>query len=74
MKKANAKKADVRKESVALTEQLEYHNYRYYHLDDPEITDSEYDRLIEKLAALEKNSSRVCNGGFTDAQGRWLCR
>ena len=41
-------------EIVALREQLEYHNYRYYALDDPQLPDSEYDRLIRKLEALEK--------------------
>ena len=40
-------------EIVALREQLEYHNYRYYALDDPQLPDSEYDRLIRKLDALE---------------------
>lgn len=44
----------VRKEIVTLKEQLEYHNYRYYVLDDPQIPDGEYDRLLGKLAALEK--------------------
>ena len=44
----------VRKQIVALREQLEDHNYRYHALDDPQIPDSEYDRLIAQLAALEK--------------------
>ena len=44
----------VFKQIVALREQLEDHNYRYHALDDPQIPDSEYDRLIAQLAALEK--------------------
>ncbi len=36
-----------------LRQQLEYHNYRYYVLDDPEIPDSEYDRLLRELEDLE---------------------
>lgn len=32
---------------------INYHNYRYYVLDDPEISDGEYDRLMEELRALE---------------------
>ncbi len=32
---------------------LEYHNHRYYELDDPEIPDSCYDRLIRSLEDLE---------------------
>ena len=38
----------------ALREQLAYHNYRYYVLDDPEIPDSEYDRMLRELETLEK--------------------
>ena len=33
--------------------QIEYHNYRYYVLDDPEISDEEYDALFRKLQKLE---------------------
>ena len=32
---------------------LEYHGHRYYVLDDPEISDSEYDELIDELRAIE---------------------
>lgn len=37
-----------------LSRQLDYHNYRYYVLDDPIISDAEYDRLMKELAALEE--------------------
>lgn len=37
-----------------LRKTLHYHNHRYYVLDDPEISDSEYDRLMQKLIQLEK--------------------
>ena len=33
---------------------LHYHNHRYYVLDDPEISDGEYDSLFNKLLALEQ--------------------
>ncbi|KAA3627395.1 MAG: NAD-dependent DNA ligase LigA [Proteobacteria bacterium] len=36
-----------------LRRQIEYHNYRYYVLDDPEIPDAEYDRLLRELQDLE---------------------
>jgi DNA ligase (NAD+) len=36
-----------------LHEELHYHNHRYYVLDDPEIPDSEYDKLLRELQALE---------------------
>ncbi|HET6315897.1 MAG TPA: NAD-dependent DNA ligase LigA [Chloroflexota bacterium] len=38
-----------------LRQQLNYHNYRYYVLDDPEIADAEYDRLMEELRAIESD-------------------
>ncbi|MGC7847502.1 NAD-dependent DNA ligase LigA [Desulforudis sp. 1088] len=37
-----------------LRELIEYHNYRYYVLDDPEITDAEFDALMRELMALEE--------------------
>ncbi|HEY2662989.1 MAG TPA: NAD-dependent DNA ligase LigA [Candidatus Binataceae bacterium] len=36
-----------------LREQLRHHNYRYYVLDDPEVSDAEYDKLLRELEALE---------------------
>jgi DNA ligase (NAD+) len=33
---------------------IEYHNYRYYVLDQPEISDEEYDRLFRELVELEQ--------------------
>ncbi|MBN1561066.1 NAD-dependent DNA ligase LigA [candidate division KSB1 bacterium] len=37
-----------------LVETLNYHNRRYYVLDDPEISDADYDRLMRELLALER--------------------
>ncbi len=37
-----------------LREQIRYHNYRYHVLDDPEIPDSAYDRLMRDLQSLEQ--------------------
>ena len=36
-----------------LSDQLREHNYRYYILDDPLISDAEYDRLMRELQELE---------------------
>jgi DNA ligase (NAD+) len=44
---------DVTQRIDKLREQLTYHNYRYYVLDSPEISDAEYDRLFDELVALE---------------------
>ena len=38
-----------------LREELNSHNYRYYVLDDPEIPDVEYDRLLRQLQKLEED-------------------
>ena len=43
----------ARERVQALREQIAFHNYRYYVLDDPLIPDSEYDRLMAELQALE---------------------
>jgi len=39
-----------------LVEILNEHNYNYYTLDNPTISDSEYDTLYDELAALEKET------------------
>ena len=49
--------ASRRKKAAArvdeLRELLERYNYRYHALDDPEVSDAEYDRLMLELRALE---------------------
>jgi DNA ligase (NAD+) len=42
-------------QAAALREQIEHHNYRYHVLDEPEISDAEYDRLMRRLEALERD-------------------
>jgi len=37
-----------------LRKEIDYHNYRYYVLDDPSVTDAEYDRMMRELSALEE--------------------
>jgi NAD-dependent DNA ligase len=37
-----------------LRERLNYHSYRYHVLDDPEISDAEYDELVNELRAFEE--------------------
>ena len=37
-----------------LRKQLEVYNHQYYVLDEPSVPDSEYDRLMQELVALEK--------------------
>jgi DNA ligase (NAD+) len=50
---AKAALANVKKEIEELREKLRYHEYRYYVLDDPEISDAAYDRMMNRLKELE---------------------
>ena len=45
----------VRDRAKELRDTLNYHNHRYHVLDDPEITDAEYDRLMGELETLEQS-------------------
>lgn len=46
-------KESVRDELESLRDSIRHHEYRYYVLDDPEITDAEFDRLMNELKKLE---------------------
>ena len=54
-----------------LRRKIEYHSNRYYNMDDPEITDYEYDMLMQQLKKIEKGASGICDTGFTDTEGWW---
>ena len=41
-------------ESIRLRAEIDHHNRRYHQLDDPEISDAEYDALVRRLAELEE--------------------
>ena len=43
----------VKQRAEELRKTLNYHNYRYYVLDSPEISDAEYDELMKQLKQLE---------------------
>jgi DNA ligase (NAD+) len=45
---------DVQQRLDELREQVDHHLHRYHVLDDPEISDAEYDRLFDQLKALEE--------------------
>lgn len=44
----------IRRRYEKLRAEIEYHNRRYYVLDDPEISDAQYDTLYRELEELEK--------------------
>jgi DNA ligase (NAD+) len=45
---------DVQKRLDELREEVDHHLHRYHVLDEPEISDAEYDRLYDELKALEE--------------------
>jgi DNA ligase (NAD+) len=49
----------MRKEVERLRKAIAYHNYRYYALDAPEISDSEYDQMMRRLEKLETEYSEL---------------
>jgi len=48
-----AKEKDAAARAAELRRGLNYYNYRYYVLDEPEISDAEYDRLMRELQEIE---------------------
>ncbi len=44
---------DIQQKVAELREQINYHLYRYHTLDDPIISDAEYDQLLNELRQLE---------------------
>ena len=50
---ATRTRADAAERVQELRERLDHHLYRYHVLDDPEISDAEYDRLYDELKELE---------------------
>lgn len=49
-----AVETEINDRIATLRQQLEYHNYRYYVVDTPEISDAEYDLLFHELQSLEQ--------------------
>ena len=47
-------RAAAAKEILELRQQIEKHNFQYHVLDDPLISDADYDRLFRRLVELEK--------------------
>lgn len=45
----------IKEKIEGLRERIRYHNHCYYVLDDPEISDAEYDRLFQRLTELERH-------------------
>ena len=52
----------LEKRAGELREQLDHHLYRYHVLDDPEISDAEYDKLYDELKTLEEEHPELVTG------------
>ena len=52
-----------------LIEQINEHNYNYYSLDTPTISDAEWDKLYDELVNLEQQSNIVLNNSPTKRVG-----
>ena len=50
---------DLLKKYEQLKEEIQFHNYNYHALDDPKISDSEYDKLFRSLLDLEEENPHI---------------
>lgn len=61
--------SEILKKMKRLIEEIEKHNYNYYVLDNPTISDVEYDKLYYTLVDLEKESGVVLPSSPTQRVG-----
>ena len=54
----------VKQRIEELRKVINHHNYRYYVLDSPEISDAEYDELMKELRQLERDKAMDFNGKY----------
>src|SRR5829696_1215165 len=45
---------EIEQRAAALRAEIAEHNRRYYELDEPSVSDAEYDELVRELRALEE--------------------
>ena len=53
--------ADIREQHQQLCTRIRHHNYLYHTLDQPEIPDADYDRLLQQLLQLEQKHPDLIN-------------
>jgi len=51
---ASSEQVDVASRAAELRRLVAHHNYRYHVLDDPDVSDAEYDRLFDELKSIEE--------------------
>jgi DNA ligase (NAD+) len=59
MPKAAPARVSAKQEIEDLRDKIRHHDYKYYVLDDPEVTDSTYDRLMNRLKELEAANPKL---------------
>ena len=64
-----SKKQDA-KEIESLRDEIRHHEYAYYVLDDPEISDAAFDRLMNHLKRTRGSSIPICHRRFAHAARR----
>ena len=55
----SSEQVDVASRAAELRSLVAHHNHRYHVLDDPEISDAEYDRLFDELKAIEEENPQL---------------
>lgn len=60
---------NIRKEMEGLAGEISFHNYRYYTLDSPVISDEEYDKLFRRLRDLEEEYAFILPDSPTQRVG-----
>ncbi|NOU95170.1 NAD-dependent DNA ligase LigA [Paenibacillus sp. LMG 31456] len=58
----------------ALIEEINHHNYSYYTLDQPSIDDADWDKLYDKLVALERETGMIFPNSPTQRVGDQLLK
>jgi DNA ligase (NAD+) len=63
------KKKDIgTKDIESLRDVLRFHEHRYYILNDPLISDFEYDQLYKALEKIEAENPKLVTAGFTNTK------
>ena len=52
-----------------LVDKINFHNHRYYVLDAPEVSDAEYDQLMEELRAIEADHESTSDHSLPWSEG-----
>ena len=61
---------DLQRTLASLRDKIRYHEHRYYVLDDPELSDAEFDRLMDELIDARGEASRADHSRLAHAAGR----